>query len=68
MTPFKPFLACFDRRELQRLALIEGILRGEIQAALKELRRARTATAPVEDCVEPAIRRLTRALAYDLER
>lgn len=48
--------------ELNRVKLREEILRGMIVAALRNLRRAQGATAPVEDCVGPAIRLLHKAL------
>lgn len=46
-------LACAKRRE--------EMLQRAIDYALRELRRSQHATAPFQDCVRPAIGRLSRA-------
>lgn len=48
--------------ELNRIKLREEILRSMVLTALRDLNRARIATEPVKDCVEPVIKLLRKAL------
>ena len=50
------------KMELGRARLREEMLRGAIEMALRQLRRAGHATAPIEDCVQPAMKVLSGVL------